>query len=83
MFEIFFNFVEWFGTIAILGAYGLSLFHVLPFGGKAFMIMNLAGSVSLVIGGAFKRTMWNNVVFYLLWAIITVLVFFNPLHWVF
>ena len=81
MLEVFGNFVEWFGTIAVLGAYGLTMFHAIPFQSKMFYIMNLSGAVALVIGGTFKRALWNNVIFYTIWAIITAIVFFNPFHW--
>lgn len=81
MLEVFGNFVEWFGTIAVLGAYGLAMFRIIPFGGRMFMVMNLSGAIALVIGGIFKRHMWNSVIFYAIWAVITALVFFNPLHW--
>ena len=43
MLEVFGNFVEWYGTIAVLGAYGLTMFHVIPFQGSMFYILNLSG----------------------------------------
>jgi hypothetical protein len=80
MFEIFANFIEWYGTIAILGAYGLVMFHAIPFQGSLFYIMNLSGAIALVIGSAFKRALWNNVFFYFIWGVITSLVYFNVFH---
>ena len=80
MFEVFSNFIEWYGTIAILACYGLTLFHVIPFQGKIFYIGNLSGALALVIGSAFKRNLWSNVMFYFIWAILTALVLFNPFH---
>ena len=77
MFEVVSNFIEWFGTIAILGAYGLSLYKIIPFGSTPFFILNLSGAAALVIGSAFKRNLWNNVVFYLIWGVLTALVFFH------
>ncbi len=77
MLEIFFNFVEWYGTITILGAYGLTMFHVIPFQSTMFYIMNLSGAIALVIGSAFKRNLWNNVFFYVVWGVITSLVYFH------
>ncbi len=77
MLEVFGNFVGWFGTITVLGTYGLTLFGVLKFGSDPFLIANLAGSITLVIGGAFKRDMWHNVVFYLIWGVLTALVYFD------
>ena len=77
MFEVVSNFIEWYGTIAILGAYGLSLYHVIAFEGTLFFIMNLSGAAALVIGSAFKRNLWNNVVFYAIWGVITSLVYFH------
>ncbi len=81
MLEVLGNFVGWFGTITVLATYGLALFGALPFGGEIFLLANLTGAIALVIGGAFKRDMWHNVVFYLIWAIITAIVYFNPFHW--
>ena len=77
MIEVLGNFVEWYGTIAVLGAYGLTMFHVIPFQGKIFYILNFSGAIALVIGGAFKRNLWNNVVFYLVWGIITSILMFH------
>jgi hypothetical protein len=77
MLEVFGNFVEWYGTIAVLGAYGLTMFHVIPFQGSMFYILNLSGAIALVIGGAFKRHLWNNVVFYIVWGGITALLYFH------
>lgn len=77
MLEVFGNFIGWFGTIAVLTTYGLTLFGVLAFGTDVFLIANLAGAIALVIGGAFKRDMWHNVIFYLIWAVLTALVYFN------
>jgi len=79
MIEVLGNFVEWYGTIAVLGAYGLTMFHVIPFQGKIFYILNFSGAIALVIGGAFKRNLWNNVVFYLVWGIITSILMFHLL----
>jgi hypothetical protein len=80
MLEVLGNFIGWFGTITVLTTYGLTLFKVLPFGGDVFLIANMAGSISLVIGGAFKRDMWHNVVFYLIWGVLTALAYFNVFH---
>jgi hypothetical protein len=55
MFEILSNFIEWYGTIAVLGAYGLAMFHVIPFQSPIFYMMNLSGAIALVVGSAFKR----------------------------
>ncbi len=81
MIEILADFIEWFGTIAVLGAFGLAMFHVIPFESKMFYVMNLAGAIAMVFGGAFKRQSWKMVIFFAIWAIITALVFFNPFHW--
>jgi hypothetical protein len=77
MLEVFGNFIGWFGTITVLGTYGLTLFGVLPFGGNVFLVANLTGAIALVIGGAFKRDMWHNVIFYFIWGALTALVYFN------
>ena len=77
MLEVFGNFVGWFGTITVLGTYGLTLFGALKFGSDIFLLANLAGAIALVIGGAFKRDMWHNVIFYFIWAILTALVYFK------
>jgi hypothetical protein len=77
MFEILSNFIEWYGTIAVLGAYGLAMFHVIPFQSPIFYMMNLSGAIALVVGSAFKRHLWNNVVFYVVWGVITGLVYFH------
>lgn len=77
MFEILSNFIEWYGTIAVLAAYGLAMFHVIPFQSPIFYLMNLSGAIALVIGSAFKRHLWNNVVFYVVWGTITGLVYFH------
>jgi len=70
------SFIEWYGTIAILGAFGLSMFGVIPFQGTMFYILNLSGAIALVIGGGFKQS-WHSTVFYFLWGVITALVYFN------
>jgi hypothetical protein len=80
MLEVLGNFIEWYGTIAILGSYGLIMFHVIPFQGNMFYILNLSGAIALVIGSAFKRHLWHNMVFYLVWGIITALVYFKVFH---
>ena len=77
MFEILSNFIEWYGTIAILGAFALIMFHVIAFQGPMFYILNLSGAAALVIGSAFKRHLWNNVIFYLVWGIITAILYFH------
>ena len=81
MFEVAGNFIDWYGTIAILGAYGLVMFHAIAFQGQMFFILNLSGAIALVFGSAFKRNLWNNVFFYFVWTVITALVYFNPFHW--
>ena len=80
MLEVFGNFIEWYGTIAVLGAYGLTMFHLIPFQGPMFYLLNFSGAIALVIGSAFKRHLWNNVVFYLVWAVITGLLYFKVFH---
>jgi len=80
MLEALANFIEWYGTIAIIGAYGLMMFRVIAFQGQLFFILNLSGAIALVVGGTFKRTQWNIVLFYFIWAVITALVYFNPFH---
>lgn len=83
MLEIIFSFVEWYGIISILGAYGMTMFNVIPFQSPLFYILNLTGSIGLVIGSAFKRHLWHNLVFYFIWAVITSIVYFNPFNWTF
>jgi hypothetical protein len=80
MLEVVGSFIEWYGTIAILSAYGLTMFHVIPFQSNMFYIMNLSGAIALVIGSAFKRHLWHNMIFYFVWAAITALVYFKVFH---
>lgn len=77
MTETLWDFIQWYGTIAILGAFGLAMFGVFAWAGNVFMILNLSGALALVISGLFKRS-WHNVVFYLIWGIITAI---NYFHW--
>ena len=76
MTETFWNFIEWYGTIAVLGAFGLAMFHVVPWMGNMFMILNLSGALALVIAGLFKRS-WHAFVFYLIWGAITTIQYFK------
>lgn len=74
--EVIGNFISWYGTIAILGAYGLIMFGVTPFQGTMFYILNLSGAIALFIGNIFKRDFhWS--VFFLIWAVITGLLYFG------
>jgi hypothetical protein len=76
MTETFWDFIGWYGTIAILGAFGFALFNVFPWGGNVFMILNLSGAIALVISGILRRT-WHTVVFYLIWGIMVALKYFT------
>lgn len=76
MLEVLGNFIAWYGTITVLGAYGLSMFSVIPFQGSMFYILNLSGALALFVGNIFKRDFhWS--VFFLIWSIITALLYFN------
>lgn len=44
-----FEFVGWLGVIAILGAYALSNFGVIELKSATYLILNLAGSIAIVI----------------------------------
>ncbi len=76
MTETLLNFIQWYGTIAILGAFGLAMFAVIPWAGSVFMIMNLSGALALVITGLLKRS-WYEVIFYLIWLAITGIKYFK------
>ncbi len=76
MTETLWDFIQWYGTIAILGAFGLAMFGVFPWVGNVFMILNLSVALALVISGLFKRS-WHNVVFYFLWGTITAINYFK------
>lgn len=76
MTETLWDFIGWYGTIAILGAFALCMFNILPWGGQVFMIANLSGAVALVIANLIKRN-WYTTVFYLIWGIITAIKYFN------
>ncbi len=76
MTETLWNFIEWYGTIAILGAFGLAMFGVIHWASNIFMILNLSGATALVIPGIFRRS-WHIVVFYLIWGLITAIKYFK------
>jgi hypothetical protein len=76
MTETLWDFIGWYGTIAVLGAFALCMFGVLPWGGSVFMIANLSGAAALVIANLIKRN-WYVVVFYLIWGIVTAMKYFN------
>ena len=78
MTETLWDFIQWYGTIAVLGAFGLAVFSVIPWAGSVFMILNLSGAGALFISGLFKRN-WYTVIFYLIWGTIAAIQYFNIL----
>lgn len=76
MFQSIGSFIEWYGAVAVLVAYGLAIFGVIPFMGGVFAILNMAGAAVVLIGSMFGRNFqWS--IFYLLWGALTALVYFK------
>jgi hypothetical protein len=76
MLETLGNFIAWYGTIAVLGAFGLSMFGVIPFQGTMFYILNLSGAIALLVGNGFKRD-FHWAIFFLIWGVITAIIYFK------
>jgi hypothetical protein len=69
------NFAEiigWYGTIAILSAYALVSFRVIPASGYAYQILNLTGAIGIVVISIVKKAK-QPAVLNIVWAIIALI----------
>lgn len=76
MFQGIGSYIEWYGAVAILVAYGLAIFNIIPFMGSVFALLNMAGAGVVLIGSLFGRN-FQWAIFYLLWGALTALVYFK------
>lgn len=76
MFQSIGTSMEWYGAVAILVAYGLALFGIIPFMGSVFAILVMAGAVVVVLGSLINQN-FQWVVFYIIWGALTALKYFN------
>lgn len=71
--------VEWYGAMAVLVAYGLALFQIIPFMGGTFAILTILGAITVILGSILNQN-FQWVVFYIIWGAMTAFVYFNPFH---
>lgn len=51
----FISLCGWYGVVAILGAYALVIFEVIPPNGNAYQLLNLTGAMGIVFVTAYKK----------------------------
>lgn len=66
----------WYGAIAILGAYALVSFLVIPSNGLIFQILNLTGALGLMAVAYYKKV-YQSVVLNIVWSIIGIIAIAN------
>jgi hypothetical protein len=61
----------WYGMVAIVGAYFLVSFNILPAGGGAYQLLNLTGAAGIIAISVVKKVR-QSIVLNLFWAVIAV-----------
>lgn len=64
--------IGWYGTIAIVLAYGLVSFQVISSSGIVFQLLNLTGAIGIIIISTIKGVR-QSIVLNTFWAVIAVL----------
>lgn len=61
------DFCGWYGTVAILAAYGLVSFSVISADGVLYQTLNLSGAVGMIVLGLTKK-IYQTAVLNVIWA---------------
>jgi len=70
--KVFIEGFGWWGTIAIVGAYGLSSFGILPSHTLLYQLFNLTGALGIITVSLYKKV-YQSVALNLVWLIIAVI----------
>ena len=71
--SIFTEFCGWYGMAALILAYSLASFSVIPASGIVFQLLNLTGSIGLMIDATAKKVI-QVVLLNIFWAIIGIII---------
>lgn len=77
--KIFIEAFGWYGTIAIIGAYALTSFSILPPTSLIYQLLNATGALGIVTVSFYKKT-YQPGVLNLGWTLIAVLAIINILR---
>jgi hypothetical protein len=69
--DLFYEIAGWYGTFAILGAYALVSFLIIPSDGILYQFLNLSGSIGLLLIALHKKV-FQSVTVNVIWALIAV-----------
>ncbi len=64
--------VGWYGTVAIVAAYGLVSFNAIASDGWAFQLLNLTGAVGIIVISTVKKVRQSIALNYF-WAVIAII----------
>jgi hypothetical protein len=73
---LFINALGWYGVIAIVGAYALANFDVIGVHDLSYQLLNLTGSIGILIE-AFSKKDYQPAVLNLIWAAIGIVALFR------
>lgn len=77
--KIFIEIAGWYGTIAILGAYALVSFNIIQSASLAYQLLNLTGSLGIIIVSASKKV-FQSVVLNIIWGVVAAAALLSLLH---
>lgn len=66
----------WYGTGAVLAAYVLVSFSLIPSDGIAYQLLNLTGAIGIIIIAAYKKVV-QSVVLNIVWCIVAIIAIIN------
>ena len=66
----------WYGAIAILSAYALMSFKVIPADGFVFQILNLTGAIGFIIIGTYKNVK-QTIILNVFWGVVALIAIIN------
>ena len=69
--DIFAEIVGWYGMVAIVSAYFLNVWGVIPADGLVSLLLNLTGALGVIVI-SYHRKVWQTLGLNLVWAVIAI-----------
>lgn len=69
--RVFIELVGWAGALLIIGAYVLYGYGVIPATGKEFQLLNLFGSLGLIVASIYKKA-WPATAVFVTWGLLSI-----------